>query len=133
MLYDLFTNNLTSMLRFYIISHHFMKLNKFFKRYIIINVDFRNIKTIELSIEKYSKISVYMIQNSIIYQEQQLSLLWGNIPPTIVGAQLVDKNCAYGILLKYKNHISRINLGYEIKVKNHCLFENAANEIHINE
>ena len=31
--YDLFTNNLTSMLRFQIISHHLKKLNKFFKRY----------------------------------------------------------------------------------------------------
>ena len=31
--YDFFTNNLTSMLRFQIISHHFKKLNKFFKRY----------------------------------------------------------------------------------------------------
>ena len=38
--YDLFTNNLTSMLRFQIISHHLKKLNKFFERYIIINDNF---------------------------------------------------------------------------------------------
>ena len=50
---DLFTNSLTSMLRFQIILHHFKKLNKFFKRYIIINKDFRNIETIELSIEMF--------------------------------------------------------------------------------
>ena len=48
-------------------------LNKFFKRYIIINEDFRNIKKIELSIEKYNHISVYMTRCSIIYSEQQLS------------------------------------------------------------
>ena len=48
------------MLRFQIISHYFKKLNKFFKRYIIINDDFRNIKTIELPIEKYSQISVHI-------------------------------------------------------------------------
>ena len=48
--YCLFTNNLTSMLRFQIISHYFKKLNKFFKRYIIINDDFRNIRTIDLFI-----------------------------------------------------------------------------------
>ena len=48
------------MLRFEIISHNFKKLNKFFKRYIIINDDFINIKTIELSIEMHSQIAVYM-------------------------------------------------------------------------
>ena len=73
--YDLFTNNLTSILRFQIIPHHFKKLNKFLKRNIIINEDFKNIKTIELSIEKYSQISVYIIRRSIIYLEQQHSLL----------------------------------------------------------
>ena len=83
--YDLFTNNLTPMLRFQIISHHFKKLNKFFKRYIIINEDFRNIKTIELSVEKYSQISVYMTRDSITYLEQQFSLLWGSSSPKIVG------------------------------------------------
>ena len=70
-----------SMLRFKIISHHFKKLNKFFKRYIITNEDFRNIKTIEISIEKYSQISVYMTCCSIIYLEQQLSLLLGSSFP----------------------------------------------------
>ena len=34
---------------------------------------------------------------------------------------------------QYLDHIGRINLGYEIKVKNHCLFANITNEIHINE
>ena len=57
--------NLTSMLRLQIIPINFKKLNKFFKRYIIINHDFRNIKTIELSIEKYSQISVYMTRRCI--------------------------------------------------------------------
>ena len=52
--YDMFTNKLTSILRFEINSHDFKKLNKFFKRNIINNEDFRNIKTIELSIEQYS-------------------------------------------------------------------------------
>ena len=42
---------------------------------IIINEDFSTIKTIELSIEKYSQIWVYMTCRSIIYSEQQLFLL----------------------------------------------------------
>ena len=64
--YDLFTNNLTSILRFQIISHHFKKLNEFFKRYIIIIQDFRNINTVKLFIEKYSQISVYIISRKNI-------------------------------------------------------------------
>ena len=70
--YDLFTNNPTSMLKFQIISDNFKKLNKFFKKYIIINEHFRNIKIIELSTKKFSQISVYMTRRSIIYLEQQL-------------------------------------------------------------
>ena len=80
---DLFTNNRTSMVRFQIISHHLKKSNKFFQRYIIINEDFRNIKTIELFIEKYSQISVYM---------------------TLLGEQLIDKKVN---LLTYKERCSR--------------------------
>ena len=72
------------MLRFQIILHHLKKLNKFFKKYIPINEDFRNIKTIELCIEKYSQIPVYMTRRSIIYSEQQLFLLWGSSSPAIV-------------------------------------------------
>ena len=53
------------MLRFLIISHNFKKLNNVFKGHIIINDDFRNIKTIELSIGKYSQISIYMNHRSI--------------------------------------------------------------------
>ena len=34
---------------------------------------------------------------------------------------------------QYLDHICRINLGYEIKVKNHCLFANITSEIYINE
>ena len=34
---------------------------------------------------------------------------------------------------QYLDHISRINLGYEIKVKNHCSFANITNETYINE
>ena len=92
------------MFRFQIISNRFTKLNKFFKRYIIINQDFRNIKTIELSIEKYSKISVNMTHHSIIYSEQQLFLLWGSSSPSIVGEQLVHKKVN---LLTYKECCSR--------------------------
>ena len=86
------------MLRFQIILQHLKKFKKF-KRYIIINEDFRNMKTIELSIEKYSQISVYMTRRSIIYSEQQLSLLWCSSSPTIVGEQLVHKKVN---LLTYK-------------------------------
>ena len=31
------------------------------------------------------------------------------------------------------NHVGKINLGYEIKVKNHCLLETIMDEMHINE
>ena len=43
-------------------------------------------EAIELSIEKYSQILIYMTRRSIIYWEQQLSLLWGSGSPTIVYA-----------------------------------------------
>ena len=102
--YDLFTNNLTSKLRFQINSLLFKKLNKFFERYIIINEEFRNIKTIELFIEKYSQISVNMTRCSIICFEQQHSLLWGSSSPTIMEEQLVHKKLD---LLTYKEHCSR--------------------------
>ena len=45
--------------KFYIILHHLKKLKQFFKRYIIINEDYRNIKTIELSMETQSNLSLY--------------------------------------------------------------------------
>ena len=55
------------MLRFQIISHHFKKLKKKpnSSKDIIVNDDFRNIKTIEFFIEKYSQIKVYMTRHSI--------------------------------------------------------------------
>ena len=34
---------------------------------------------------------------------------------------------------QYLDHIGRINLGYEIKVKNHSLLTNSTNKIYINE
>ena len=34
---------------------------------------------------------------------------------------------------QYLDHIGRINLGYEIRVKNHYLFANIANKIYIKE
>ena len=92
------------MFRIQIISHHFKTLNKFFKRYIIINEDFRNIKTIELSIDKYSQISVYMTRRSITYSEQQHSLMWGNSSPENVGEQLVHTKVD---LLTYKERCYR--------------------------
>ena len=63
-----------------------------------------NIKQIELSIEKYSKITVYITCRSIIYSEQQLSLLWGSSSPTIMGEQFVHKKVN---LLTYKERCSR--------------------------
>ena len=50
--YDLFTNSLTSMLRFQIISNNFKKLNKFFKRYVIINEDCRIINQSNYPLKK---------------------------------------------------------------------------------
>ena len=71
------------MLRFQIISHHFMKSNKFFKRYIIINENLRNIRTIELYIEKQSNLSLYdLLQH----------YLFGATAFTSVGQQL-SYNC----------------------------------------
>ena len=53
-------------------------------------------KTIELSIENYSQISIYMTRRSTICLEQQLSLLRSSSSPTIVGEgeQLVHKSNA---------------------------------------
>ena len=34
---------------------------------------------------------------------------------------------------QYLDHVGKINLGYEIKVKNHCLLETTMNEMHIND
>ena len=42
-----------------------------------------NIKTIELFIEKYSQISVYITRRSIIYSGQQHSLLWTAVLPQL--------------------------------------------------
>ena len=61
-------------------------------------------KTIELSIEKYCQISVYMTRRSIIYSEQQHSLLSGSSSPRIVGELLVHKKVN---LLTYKERCSR--------------------------
>ena len=55
----------------------------------IISDDFRNIKRVELSIEKYSQISVYMIL--VLVLDTLYYLLWGSSSSAIEGELLAHK------------------------------------------